>query len=100
MDMRLELFVLLTVVVLAQGLFGRFEIETPAWRRLLKWTIVIGGTLALYTVVGHWSLLLPLAMLIAGTTFHFIWCRRHGIDPIHATPARRYYELRGWRFPE
>jgi hypothetical protein len=33
---------------------------------------------------------------IAGVAFHIWWCRMHGIDPVHATPRKRYYELRGW----
>jgi len=99
MGIQLELLMLLVMSMLGQGLFARFEIETPAWRKLLKWTILVGATLGLYRVAGHWSLAFPLALGVAGTTFHFIWCRRNGIDPIRATPARRYYELRGWQWP-
>ena len=27
-------------------------------------------------------------------------CRKHGIHPLHATPRRRYYELRRWEWKE
>ena len=97
MGIELELLVLLVISVLGQNIFARFEIETPAWRKVLKWSIVIIVTLGLYLVVGHWSLVPPLVAGGAGTAFHFIWCRRHGIHPLRATPLRRYYELRGWR---
>ncbi len=100
MRVELELFVLLVIAVVGSGIFAVFEVETPAWRKILKWFVVIGGTLALYEAVGHWALVLPLAAVAAGTTFHFIWCHRHGINPIHATPRRRYYELRGWSWRE
>ena len=100
MGIELELLVLLIVSVLGQSIFARFEIETPAWRKILKWSILVAGTLGLYTLVGHWSLLLPLLGAGGGAAFHFVWCRRHGIHPLRAIPHRRYYELRGWQWPE
>ena len=100
MGIELELLVLLAITIVGASAFARFEIETPAWRKILKWTIVVAATLGLYALVGHWALALPLGAWVAGTTVHFIWCRRNGIDPIRATPSRRYYELRGWRWPE
>jgi hypothetical protein len=96
---ELELAVLPACAVIGQSTFARFEIETPAIRKIVKWFMMASLTLALYRFVRHWALLLPLAMGVAGTTFHFIWCRRNGIDPLRATPARKYYELRGWRWP-
>ena len=76
-----------------------FEIETPAWRKILKWAIVVALTLGVYQLAGHWSLLVPIGLGALGTTFHFVRCRRNGIDPVRATPARKYYELRGWTWP-
>jgi hypothetical protein len=96
MGIELELSVLLGVAILGSGIFAVFEVETPAWRKILKWGIVVALTLGLYAVAGHWALILPLAAGLAGTTFHLVWCRRNGIDPLRATPRRRYYELRGW----
>ena len=98
--MKLELLVLLALSVIAQGSFAVFELETPAWRKILKWFALTGLTLGLSLVVGHWALALPIALVTAGTIFHVRWCRRNGIDPFRATPRRRYYELRGWAWPE
>jgi hypothetical protein len=100
MGIELELAVLLLISVLGQSTFARFEIELPAWRKVLKWFSVIGVTLGLYLVIRHWALLVPLCAGAAGTIFHFVWCRRNGIDPIRATPARKYYQLRGWTWPQ
>lgn len=100
MGIELELLVLLALSVVGPGVFARFEIETPAWRKILKWSVIIAATLGLYAMVGHWALSLPLLAGVAGTTFHFVWCRRNGIDPIRATPKRKYYELRGWQWTE
>jgi hypothetical protein len=99
MDIELELGVLLAFAIIGQSTFARFEIETPAIRKIIKWFTMVALTLGLYAVIGHWALLVPIVMGAIGTTFHFVWCRRNGIDPIHATPARRYYQLRGWTWP-
>lgn len=96
MGIELELAVLLAIAVLGQASFAVFEVETPTWRKVLKWGLVIGLTLALTRVVGHWALLVPIAGGIAGVVGHTAWCRRNGIDPVRATPRRKYYELRGW----
>jgi hypothetical protein len=98
--MQLELSVLLVLAIVGPGTFAAFEVETPAWRKILKWTMISGLTLGLATRVGHWSLLLPVGASIAGLAFHWSWCRRNGIDPIRATPRRRYYALRRWKWVE
>jgi hypothetical protein len=57
-------------------------------------------TVGLFQWVRHWALLLPTGLMLIGTTFHLVWCKRNGIDPIRATPLRRYYQLRGWAWRE
>jgi len=99
MGIELELAVLLIITNVGMIVFGRFEVERPIWRGLLKWALIIGATLGLTQAIGHWALLLPAAALLAGAAVHLTWCRRHGIHPLHATPRRRYYELRGWDWP-
>ena len=100
MDMTLDLSVLLAVAVLGPAVFAVFEVETPAWQKILKWALVIGITLGLRPFVGHWALLVPALGGLGGVTGHVVWCRRHGIDPVRATPRRKYYALRGWTWPE
>lgn len=100
MGIELELSVLLFMLTIGMVVFGRFEVETPTWRGLLKWAIIIFGTVGLYQLVGHWSLLLPAAGFVVGGIVHTVWCRKHSIHPIYASPQRRYYELRGWTWPE
>lgn len=99
MGASLELGTLLALAVVGQSTFARFEIETPAIRKIRKWFVLSALTLLLYQFVGHWSLIVPAFIGVAGSTFHVVWCRRNGIDPIRATPARRYYQLRGWQWP-
>ena len=100
MGIELELFVLLVLFILGSSIFAVFEVETPAWRKVLKWLIVCGATVGLYQAVGHSALALPIGVGALGTVFHFWWCRKHNIDPIRATPRRKYYQLRGWDWPE
>ena len=99
MGVELELGVLLAFAIIGQSGFARFEIETPALRKILKWSMMSVVTVTLSRWVGHWALVFPLGMGVAGTTFHIIWCRRNGIDPLKATPSRKFYELRGWTWP-
>jgi hypothetical protein len=95
-----ELIVLLALQTLGTSIFARFEVETPISKRLLKWAIFIGGTVGLYFAVRHWALLFPIAMIALGSSYHFIYCRREGIHLLYATPRRKYYELRGWKWQE
>ena len=100
MGIELELSVLLVIVVLGTSVFAVFEVENPRWRKALKWLIVCGGTVGLYYMLGHAALVFPIGLAAVGAAYHLWWCHRHGIHPVHATPRRRYYELRGWHWPE
>lgn len=100
MGIELELGTLLIVQLLGTTLFARFEIETPALRKLLKWFMLHLVTVGLYFLIGHYALLFPVTILIAGTTVHITWCRKNGIDPLRAVPRKKYYELRGWKWEE
>lgn len=100
MDIVPELLALLALQTIGSAVFAVFEVETEPWRKILKWTLALLLTLGLYALAGHWALALPLVLAGAGLAFHLWWCRRHGIHPLRATPRRRYYELRGWRWPE
>ena len=97
---ELELGILLGLVLVGPGIFAVFEVETPAWRRILKGTILIGVTLGLYGPIGHWAAVVPVGLAGIGSTFHWVWCRKNGIHPLRATPRRRYYQLRGWDWLE
>ncbi len=96
MGIELELGVLLALSVVGKTLFARFELETHRGRLLLKWVIVVVATLLLYRAAGHWALLAPIVAGGGGMIFHVVWCARHGIHPLHATPRDKYYALRGW----
>lgn len=100
MGIELELGVLLLSQLVGTEIFAPFEVETPAWRKILKWLVVIGITLSLYVLIGHWAVAVPVGLGLLGLSFHIVWCKKHGIHPLRATPRRRYYELRGWPWRE
>ena len=100
MGVELELYVLLAILIFGSSVFAVFEVETARWRKVLKGLIVAAGTVGLYYAVGHIALAFPLGLAAFGTVYHFLWCRKHGIDPLYATPRKKYYELRGWHWPD
>jgi hypothetical protein len=97
---ELELAVLLFILLVGANVFAPFEVETPAWRKMLKWSLVIGLTLGLTGPLGHWALAVPIGLGSLGLTFHMFWCKKHGIHPLRATPRLKYYRLRDWQWHE
>lgn len=53
MGIELELLVLLIIQLVGSNLFAVFEIETPVWRKLLKWMILDTVTIGLYFLIKH-----------------------------------------------
>ena len=100
MGIELELIILLIIQTTFISAFAKFEIETPLFRKLIKWFLIDGITIALYFLVGHWAILFPTLGLVPGTTYHFIWCKKNNINPFKATPKKKYYELRKWKWEE
>lgn len=98
--MEIILFVLLGIQLFASTAFAKFEIETPLSRKLIKWLVIDGSTVALFYVIGYYSVLLPISMIAIGATYHIFWCKKNGIDSLKATPKRKYYKLRGWKWRE
>ena len=85
------------VFALGSVWFGRFELETPKWRRALKLLFIVALPAALAGRLGAAAGIGVVAFFVAGgLTAHFLWCRKHGIDPWSAEPWQRYRELRGW----
>jgi hypothetical protein len=97
---ELELGILLVFHTVSSAAFGKFEIETPFLKKIVKWFIIYGITTGLYLLFKHWALLFPLLAITPGTIFHFWWCRKNGIHPLKATPRKTYYELRKWKWEE
>jgi hypothetical protein len=100
MGIELELAELLIIHLLASNFFARFEVETPAIKKIVKWLLIFGITVGLYYWLNHWALIFPIFAVIPGTIYHFHWCKKNGIDPLKATPRKKYYQLRGWTWEE
>jgi hypothetical protein len=100
MDITIELGVLLLIQLIGSSMFAVFEVETPAWRKILKWVLLDVITIGLSIWIGHWSLIFPILILTVGATYHFWFCKNNGIDPLKATPRKKYYALRKWTWLE
>ena len=98
--MEIELAELLIIQLLASNFFARFEVETPAFKKIIKWLFIYAITIGLYYWLHHGALIFPLIALIPGTIYHFNWCKKNGIDPLKATPRKKYNDLRGWKWEE
>ncbi|MFZ5999884.1 MAG: hypothetical protein ACOYW3_05195 [Bacteroidota bacterium] len=99
--MELELITLYGLHHLGIAIFGKFELESPWWRWMLKWVLIVSIISILYYYFGHIGAMAFILIAFPGAVvFHFIWCKRNGIDPIKATPRKKYYELRGWTLNE
>lgn len=97
---ELELSTLLILQTVFITSFAKFEIQTPLMKKLIKWFIIDAITISLFYLLGHWSMLFPFLGILPGIIYHFKWCRKNGIDPLRATPRRKYYALRGWKWEE
>jgi dolichyl-phosphate-mannose--protein O-mannosyl transferase len=100
MGIELELATLLVIQTTFITAFGRFELETPFLKKLSKWLIIDGITIGLYCAFEHWAIIFPFVGLVPGTIYHFMWCEKNGIHPLKATPRKKYYELRKWKWIE
>jgi hypothetical protein len=95
--MSLEWFSSAAVVATGATLFGRFEEGTPKLRRLSRWVSYLGVVALLSKTAGRpWTFVWIFGLPGVGAAFHFLWCWRHGINPITAEPKDEYYRLRGW----
>ena len=100
-NMSNELLALFIFRTLGVSVFGKFEAETPWWRLTLKWIALFLLSYGLYSFYGHTAALLTILFLaLVGLVFHFWWCAKNKIHPIYATPRRKYFELRGWKWVE
>ncbi len=99
MTMTTLLTILLGLQIAGPTFFYRFATEVSPWATLAKWGTMHALTIGLFFAVGVWCLLVPGIMLGLGVGVHVYVCRRYKIHPLHATPRKAYYELRGWVWP-
>jgi len=74
--------------------------ETPKWRRLLKFVLILGLTLAFSAALGRrWALVFLGLLALAAVIIHAWWLPRHGVNGWTGEPKEKYYALRGWKYP-
>lgn len=93
--MELEFLLAAVLISVATTSFGHFEQHAPLWTRLARWLTYLAVTFAIGHTAGRpWTFVWLLGLPAVGATFHVIWCRRHGINPLTAQPRDRYLQLR------
>jgi len=99
--MWMEAAVVATIFAVGNIVFGHWEAETPKWRRVLKFVLVLGLTIAISAALGRrWAFLFLALMGVAALVVHGWWLPyRHGINGWSGEPKEKYYALRGWKYP-
>ena len=99
--MWMEVAVVAIIFAVGNILFGHWEAETPKGRRLLKFLLITGLTVALSAALGRpWALAFLGVLVLAALIVHgwwLPWC--HGINGWTGEPKEKYYALRGWKYP-
>lgn len=96
----MEVAVVATIFAVGNILFGQWEAQTPKWRRLLKFVLFVGLTLAISAWLGRrWAFGFLGVLLLAVVVIHAWWLPRHGINGWTGEPREKYYALRGWKYP-
>lgn len=94
--------VAIVAIIFAVGniVFGHWEEQTPKWRRLLKFVLVLGVTLALSAGLGRsWAFGFLSALGVLAVIVHGWWLPRQGINGWTGEPKEKYYAMRGWKYP-
>jgi hypothetical protein len=74
--------------------FGHFEQHKPAWRRLLKFALLLMVLIGLVEIAGRVWAYATLALLLgAGGTIHFTVLSRHGINGWSGEPREKFEAL-------
>lgn len=95
-----EVAVVAIIFAVGNILMGHWEAQTPKWRRLLKFVLFLGLTLAISASVGRlWAFGFLVAIGVAAVIIHAWWLPRHGINGWTGEPKEKYYALRGWKYP-
>lgn len=98
--MWMEVAVVATIFAIGNIVFGHWAAETPTWRRLLKFVVILGLTLAISAGIGRrWAFLFLGLLGIGVVIVHAWWLPKHGINGWTGEPKEKYYALRGWKYP-
>jgi hypothetical protein len=98
--MWMEVAIVAIIFAVGNIVFGHWEEQTPKWRRLLKFVLVLGVTLALSAGLGRsWAFGFLGALGVLAVIVHGWWLPRQGINGWTGEPKEKYYAMRGWKYP-
>ena len=98
--MWMEVAVVAIIFAVGNILMGHWEAQTPKWRRLLKFALVLAVTVALSAWLGRaWAFGFLGLMAFTALVIHAWWLPyRYGINGWTGEPKEKYYALRGWKY--
>jgi|GEM_PF-1910112 len=97
MTVYLDIFIFITIWLVAQVIFHGFEAHVSFTKRLTKLVVMTSILIAIYAIIGRVAYYAALIILSAGIAvlhgyyFHY----RHGIHWRKAEPRDRYLQLIG-----
>ena len=98
--MWMEVAVVATIFAVGNILMGHWEAATPKWRRLLKFAVILGLTLAISAGIGRrWAFVFLGLLAVGSVIIHAWWLPRLGINGWTGEPKEKYYAMRGWKYP-
>ncbi len=101
MDYWFEIAIINTIFAIGNIYFGHFEEHTPKLRRLAKILLVSSLAVGVSALAGRTGFYVLLGFFAASFAIvHGWYLPKKGIHPITGEPKERYYQLRGWKFPQ
>lgn len=98
--MWMEIAIVATIFALGNILMGHWEAQTPKWRRVLKFFVVVGITCAVSAWLGRvWAFGFLGVLGVFAVVVHGWWLPRNGINGWTGEPKEKYYAMRGWKYP-
>jgi hypothetical protein len=93
-----EIALLSSLYALGQIFFANFAMQTPKWRRAIKFIFFTVLACVLSGLFGRvWFFVVFGFLLGALIVIHAWWLPKHGINGLTGEPKEKYYALRGWQ---
>ena len=93
-----ELAVVSSIFAIGNMAFGHFEEQTPKWRRVGKFVLILLVIIAISFYFGRTAAMTVLALFLIPVLYiHLFYLpKKKGINGLTGEPKSKYYEFRGW----
>ncbi len=93
-----EVAVVSSIFAIGNIAFGHFEEQTPKWRRVGKFVLILLVIIAISFYFGRTAAMTLLALFFIPVLYiHLFYLpKKKGINGLTGEPKSKYYEFRGW----